>query len=91
MTSVIVTDMKIRLSELRRMIHEEVDRFVRNSAGFIGGGVGQSTPNLNPIMASLGDEGNEDDVEEETKDERTSPKTQLAARVSDKQGGPWRK
>jgi len=94
--TVIVRDMRMQLGDLRRLIHEEVDRFVRNSAGFVGGGVGGGRHAVSTEEPELGDEGCEDincqGCEKccgEDDNERSSPKTQLTARVIDKQGGPW--
>jgi hypothetical protein len=50
--------MRIRLSELRKLVAEEVDRLVRNSAGFGGiagiAGRGRGSAELPPL--GLGDE-----------------------------------
>ena len=49
--------MRLSIRELRKLVSEEVDRLVRNSAGFVGGGMNVSragTP-VDPVP-ELGDE-----------------------------------
>lgn len=69
--------MKIRLSELRKIVAEEVDRMIRRSAGFcMGSGVGGSTgSSINFPPPGLGDDS------EETKYEKEQEDGQFATRV----------
>ena len=75
--------MRIKLSLLRRLIAEEVDRLVRRSAGFGGiagtGGRGRGSAELPPL--GLGDEGDEQEEERYGKEQQ---KNQFAVRVDDK-------
>ena len=70
--------MRITLSELRRIIAEEVDRAVRRSAGFGGSagiaGRGRGSPELPPL--GLGDE-----EQEEERYGKEQKKNQFAVRV----------
>jgi hypothetical protein len=70
--------MKLKLSDLRRMIFEEIDRLVRRSAGFGGssglGGRGKGSIEVHPF--GLGDE--EHQEEEYGKEQQ---KNQFAPRV----------
>ncbi len=74
--------MKIKLSSLRRLIREEVDRLVRRSAGFSGiagiAGRGRGSPELPPL--GLGDE----EQQEEERYGKEQEKSQFAVRVDDR-------
>jgi hypothetical protein len=74
--------MKIKLSALRRLIREEVDRLVRRSAGFSGiagiAGRGRGSPELPPL--GLGDE----EQQEEERYGKEQEKSQFAVRVDDR-------
>lgn len=71
--------MRLTLSELRRIIAEEVDRAVRRSAGFGGGagigGRGRGSAELPPL--GLGDE----EEQEEERYGKEQQKNQFAVRV----------
>lgn len=71
--------MRLKLSDLRRIISEEVERMVRRSAGFGGvagvGGRGRGTPELPPL--GLGDE----EQQEEENYGKEQEKSQFAVRV----------
>ena len=58
---------KLTLKELKSIIHEEVDRLVRNSAGFYSVGIGFPSKDMELPPPGLGDEGGE---EKETEKER---------------------
>jgi hypothetical protein len=74
--------MRITLSELRKIIAEEVDRAVRRSAGFGGsagvGGRGRGSSELPPL--GLGDE----EQQEEERYGKEQQKNQFAVRVDDR-------
>jgi len=78
--------MKIKLSQLRKMIQEEVDRFVRNSAGIMAGGLGLSSDHSNTTAGptTLGGNANAEEVEREEGLEQE--KSQIALRVRDRSG-----
>lgn len=75
--------MRITLSELRRIIAEEVDRAVRRSAGFGGNagiaGRGRGSSELPPL--GLGDE-----EQEEERYGKEQQKNQFAVRVDSRRG-----
>jgi hypothetical protein len=69
--STICTHMKITIRQLRKLISEEVDRCVRNSAGLFGGGMGHNsvgTPGPAP------DEMNPDPRNDKEKDDEEEQK-----------------
>jgi hypothetical protein len=72
--------MKIKLSVLRELIREEVDRLVRRSAGFSGiaGIAGRGSPELPPL--GLGDE----EQQEEERYGKEQEKSQFTVRVDDR-------
>jgi len=74
--------MKIKLSVLRELIREEVDRLVRRSAGFSGiagiAGRGRGSPELPPL--GLGDE----EQQEEERYGKEQEKSQFTVRVDDR-------
>lgn len=77
--------MRIKLGILRRLIAEEVDRMIRNSAGFCGmGGVsGNGQGSIESAPPGLGDEG-EQEEQEENQYGKEQEKSQFAVRVDDR-------
>ena len=58
--------MKIRLSELRKIIREEVERNLRWSAGYFGGDLSQPSKGINYApLQGLGSSTEEEDIEHE--------------------------
>ena len=76
--------LKMKLSDLRKLIREEVDRTVRRSAGFSGvagiGGRGRGSSEVPPL--GLGDE----EQQEEERYGKEQEKNQFAIRVDSSSG-----